>query len=246
MPEDDREKLFLDFCGNMGAMVAEIAMAWFASEKRLRSLFEVQGVEHLEQALEHGKGVILSTGHFTTLEIATPIIKDYVPWYTLVYNKRRSRLLSEFQRRYRQRFAHELYPKGDVRPIIRSLRRNGVVWYAADEAFLEKSSAVVPFFGKPAVTSTLISRLARISGAAVVPLFFYRKPDESGYLIRFSAALEDFPTEDVVADTQRLTGVLESAIRQCPAQYFWNQRRFRGVDQADSSEFVELSDGTNR
>jgi KDO2-lipid IV(A) lauroyltransferase len=223
----ERAELASDFAANMGAFVAEIAMAWFASEKRLRALVEVEGVEHLESALAKGKGVILAAGHFTPLEICTPIVKNYVPAFTLVYNKRRSRLLSEFQRRRRVRYADEAYPKGEVRAVVRSLQNNGTVWFAADESFTEQSAAEVEFFGVPVPMSTATSRLARLSGATVVPLGYRRKADESGYIIEFEPALDDFPTDDVVRDTKRMVSILEDAIRKCPAQYFWTQRRFR-------------------
>ena len=228
LSEQERESIARDFHANMGAVLAEMAMAWFASPKRIRALCEVEGVENLERALEQGKGVILSTGHFTCLEICTPMLKDYVPRYTILYNKRRSRLLSEFQRRYRERYAHEAYTKENVRAIVRSLRGNAAIWYAADEAYLGKSAVLVPFFGEPAMTSTATSRLARISGAAVVPLSFHRKADGSGYLIELGRPLDKFPSGDTVADTRRLVELLEESIRAHPAQYFWNQKRFRG------------------
>ncbi|HUF71780.1 MAG TPA: lysophospholipid acyltransferase family protein [Gammaproteobacteria bacterium] len=223
----ERDEIAADFAANMGAVVAEIAMAWFASGKRLRTLVEVEGIEHLERALAKGKGVILAAGHFTPFEICGPVIKDYVPRYTLVYNKRRSRLLNEIQRRRRERYADETYPKGAVRAIVRSLRNNGAVWFAADESFSEQSAARIEFFGAPVLMSTATARLARLSGAEVVPLHFRRRSDESGYIIEFEPALEDFPTDDVVQDTKRMVSILENAIRRCPAQYFWSQRRFR-------------------
>jgi KDO2-lipid IV(A) lauroyltransferase len=223
-----RDELAGRYHANMGAIVAELALAWFGSLKRLEGLFEIQGDEHLARALEGGRGVILCAGHFTPVEICTLAIKRYAPRYALIYNQRRSRLLSEYQRRCRARYADESFPKRNVRAMLRSLGRNAVVWYAADEAHTGKSSALLPFFGEPALTNTALSRLARISGAAVVPLFYCRKDDDSGYLIRFGPALEGFPSDDVIADTLQLTALLEASIRECPAQYFWKQRRFRG------------------
>lgn len=227
LTEEQRAKLSSDYFANMGAFVAELAMAWFCSRQHLQSLFEVEGAENLERALAKGKGVILCAGHFTTIELSTVAIKDYVPRYALMYNKRRNRLLSEYQRRYRERYADESFPKRNIRAMLKSLRKNSVVWFAADEAHTGKSSELLPFFGEPALTNTSLSRLARISGAAVVPLFYCRKPDDSGYSIRFGSPLEDFPSDDVVADTNRLTAILEESIRQCPSQYFWKQKRFR-------------------
>jgi KDO2-lipid IV(A) lauroyltransferase len=211
----------------MGAMVTELALAWFRTPQQLEGLFEIEGSQHLARALERGNGVILSAGHFTPVELCTIAVKRYAPHYTLIYNQRRSRLLSEYQRRCRERYSDESYPKRNVRALLRSLKRNAVVWYAADEAHTGKSAIMLPFFGEPALTNTALPRLARISGAAVVPLFYRRKDDDSGYLIRFGPMLDDFPSDDIVADTRRLTELLEASIRECPAQYFWGQKRFR-------------------
>lgn len=235
LTEAQRSKLASDYFANMGAFVAELAMAWFGSRQHLQPLFEVEGSEHLEHALAKGKGVILCAGHFTTIELCTVAIKEYVPRYALMYNKRRNRLLSEYQRRYRERYADESFPKRNIRAMLRSLSNNAVVWFAGDEAHAGKSSALLPFFGHPAQTNTSLSRLARISGAAVVPLFYCRKPDDSGYSIRFDAALENFPSDDVIADTSRLTAILENSIRECPSQYFWKQKRFR-IRRAEQGE----------
>jgi KDO2-lipid IV(A) lauroyltransferase len=227
MSKAERAELASDYFANMGAFVAELAMAWFSPRERLRSLFEVQGSENLQRALENGKGVILCAGHFTTVELCTVIIKDFAPYYALMYNKRRNRLLSEFQRRNREQYADESFPKRNIRAMLRSLSNNAVVWFAADEVHTGKAASLLPFFGEPALTNTSLSRLAKMSGAAVVPLYYCRKPDNSGYLIRFDPALEDFPSDDVIADTERVTANLERSIRECPAQYFWKQKRFR-------------------
>jgi KDO2-lipid IV(A) lauroyltransferase len=227
MPADERSALAREHFANMGAIVAELALAWFGSRARVRALFEVEGQEHLDRALDGGHGVILCAGHFTPIELASVAVADCAPRYALLFNKRRSRLLSELQRRSRVRYADEAFEKRDLRSLLRSLRNNSVVWFSADEAHTGKASALIPFFGEPALTNTALSRLARISGARLVPLFFCRKPDATGYLLRFQPPLEDFPTDDVVGDTRRLVALLEAQIRECPAQYFWKQKRFR-------------------
>jgi KDO2-lipid IV(A) lauroyltransferase len=225
--EPVRERLAASYFGNMGAIVAELALVWFASPRRLEGMFEVQGEENLARALAGGRGVILSAGHFTPIELCGLAIGPYVPCYALMYNQRRSRLLSEIQRRCRARYADVSFPKRNLRAMLRSLARNAVVFYAADEAHTGKSSALLPFFGEAALTNTALPRLAAISGAAVVPVFYCRKADNSGYLIRFGPPLANFPGDDIEADTLRLTALLETSIRACPAQYFWKQRRFR-------------------
>lgn len=223
----ERHALTSEYFANMGAVVAELALAWFGSLQRIQTLFEVEGAINLERALADGRGVILCAGHFTPIELAAMGVAAHAPRYAQLYNRRRSRLLSELQRRARARYTNGSFEKRNLRALLRRLNENAVVWFSADEAHTGKASAPIPFFGEPALTNTALSRLARISGARVVPVFYCRKADDSGYRIRFGAALDNFPSDDAVADTRRLVALLEDQIRECPAQYFWKQKRFR-------------------
>lgn len=233
MDEAQRAAVIDEYFANMGAIVTELGLAWFRPLASVRQLIEIEGAEHLARALEHGSGVILYVGHFTTIEVCGVGIGKVAPNFVISHNKRRSQLLSEYQRRRRDRYSSEVFAKHNVRGLIRALKGNAVLWFSGDEAHAGKSSAMLPFFGGLAPTNTALSRLAKISGAKVVPLAYWRKPDNSGYVLRFDAALEDFPSEDVIADTQRLVAILEDQIRAQPAQYFWKQKRF-GQKRDDS------------
>lgn len=211
---------------SLGAFFAETAVSWFGSTERLANLFRVEGVEHLNAALARGRGVLLFSGHFTPLEICVPFVKTLVPLYGFVFRGRRNLLLNELQRRGRIRAAHASLANDDVRSMLRLLAKNGAVWYAADQASGD-GGELIPFFGEMSMTSTATSRLARVSGAAIVPLFFCRRADDSGYLLRFCPPLDNLPSTDEIADTVRLTAVLEDFIRECPDQYFWIHRRFK-------------------
>jgi KDO2-lipid IV(A) lauroyltransferase len=131
------------------------------------------------------------------------------------------------KRRGRTRTSHACIHTGDVRALLRALARNAVVWYAPDQAARGTHTLLVPFFGEPAMTLSATSRIARMSGTAVVPVSYCRRPDDSGYDIEFFPALEDFPTDDIEADTRRLVGILEGFIRACPEQYLWSHKKFR-------------------
>ena len=66
--------------------------------------------------------------------------------------------------------------------MLRALRANATVWYAPDQAHTGAGAELLPFFGEPAMTNTATPRLARVSGAAVLPFQFRRLDDGSGYL----------------------------------------------------------------
>ncbi len=221
------ETLALRNFENVGASLAEVALAWFAPLERLAPLYRVEGREHLDAALARGNGVILLSGHFTTLEIASPFVKQLVPYFAFMYRARSSPVIDAYQRRGRARAAHASFPNTDVRTMLKMLKRNAVVWYAPDQT-PGSGGVLVPFFGVPAMTNTATARIARISGAPIVPFFFRRLPDDSGYLLRFSPALADVPSGDETHDTARVNAVLEEFIRECPEEYLWMHRKFKG------------------
>jgi KDO2-lipid IV(A) lauroyltransferase len=62
-------------------------------------------------------------------------------------------------------YSPTLFPKVNVREMLRRLRDNAVVWYASDQSYGGKGSALIPFFDVPAMTNTAIGRIAKASGA---------------------------------------------------------------------------------
>jgi lipid A ethanolaminephosphotransferase len=210
---------------NVPVSVAEIAIAWFG--RRLPPV-RVEGRERLEAALAKGKGVILFSGHFTTLELTAKFVKPLTPTFAFMFRTRSNPLLDAIQARGRQGTAHLSFDNADSRAMLRALRHNAVVWYAPDQAYTNAGAELLPFFGEPAMTNTATTRLARMSGAVVLPFQFRRLDDGSGYLVSFEPPVADVPSDDATADTLRLTGILESFIRACPEQYLWTHRRFRG------------------
>ncbi|HEX5419385.1 MAG TPA: hypothetical protein VFY39_05255, partial [Gammaproteobacteria bacterium] len=87
---------------------------------------------------------------------------------------------------------------------------------------------LIPFFREPAMTNMAIWRIAKSSGATVLPYFPRRLPGDSDYVANIGPPLEDFPSDDPAADVRRLMGLVEDYIRLCPEQYWWVHKRFKG------------------
>jgi KDO2-lipid IV(A) lauroyltransferase len=113
--------------------------------------------------------------------------------------------------------------------MIRALKRNEAVWYAPDQSYRNKGAAMVNFFGIPAATTTATSRLARISGAAVLTYFPERLPGNAGYRVVIGPAFENFPGTDAILDVERFNALLQTQILRIPEQYLWMHRRFKGL-----------------
>jgi KDO2-lipid IV(A) lauroyltransferase len=144
------------------------------------------------------------------------------------YRPSRNPLVDELFKRVRKRSAPILIPKDALRRVVRTLRRGMPVWYAPDQSHRRAQSALIPFFGEPAMTSTGLSELARLGNAVVVPLFPTRLPDGRGYRLDILPALEDFPGASPEDDARRVNAILEAHIRKVPEQYYWLHRRFKG------------------
>lgn len=211
----------------MGMALFETANAWWAPDSKMRSQVRFEGTEHLQQAMNRGKGVILLTGHFTTLELGGRFMTFQQPFHVM-YRLHKNPLYEAIQHRQRERqsrlppLSHE-----DLRGLLRAFRKGHAVWYAPDQNHGLRNSLFVPFFGIPTCTLTATSRLAALSGAAVVPYFPRRLPGTAGYEVTILPAMENFPSDDLAEDTRRINALLEHHIRQAPEQYLWMHRRFK-------------------
>jgi KDO2-lipid IV(A) lauroyltransferase len=244
MPELDRrqrERLVREHFVSLGITLYETALSWYASDRRIQSLAQIEGFEHLEAALQNGRGAILLASHFTTLEIGGRILGTYVP-LNVVYRPTKDKLMSEFLSRNRGRLARRAIPRDDIRTMIRALKANEPVWYAPDQSYRKKGAEMVPFFGIDAATNTATSRLAKMTGAAVLPYFPERLPGRAGYRVVIGPALEDFPGESPRADAERFNGLIEQQVRRLPAQYLWIHKRFKGLD-SDYPRYYDAQDG---
>jgi KDO2-lipid IV(A) lauroyltransferase len=224
----ERKQLRLKHFRSIGMAVTEMSMAWFGSEALMRQVTTINGAENLQRALSRGKGVILFSGHFTTLEFPFATLRPLCNRLCGMYREQRNEMWNVLMYKGRKRNVDELFPKDSVRAMIRALKENAVVWYAPDQSYRKKYSALVPFFGEPAMTNTATSRIAALTGATVLTFFCRRLDDNSGYIIDIGEPLENFPTDDLVADTTRLMNELADYIRQCPDQYCWIHQRFKG------------------
>lgn len=70
LSEAERGTLLKQHFSSMGIMLFELALSWWASDKRLASLTEIEGLEHLDEAINKGNGALLLGAHYTTLDIS--------------------------------------------------------------------------------------------------------------------------------------------------------------------------------
>jgi KDO2-lipid IV(A) lauroyltransferase len=241
LDEPARRRLLMRLFDSLGMSAIETGMCWWADVDRIERLVELRGFEHVEAALAAGRGAIMLTGHFTTLDLGGRFLALKAP-VSVMYRKHRNPLFEEIMRRGRARSAEHAFAKQDVRAMIRGLKANNLVWYAPDQAYKRgKYMAIVPFFGVPSPTNTATSVFARLSGAPVIPFFPVRLPGKAGYRLEILSPLQDFPGRDPGEDAERINRLLEERIRVCPDQYLWVHRRFKKAGEQDADHYGPLA-----
>ncbi|PPU92160.1 LpxL/LpxP family Kdo(2)-lipid IV(A) lauroyl/palmitoleoyl acyltransferase [Xanthomonas albilineans] len=219
----------------LGVGVFEFARAWWGSIAPMRCHARIEGLEHLQRLQAQGRGVLLVSGHFMTLEICGRLLCQHVPLAGM-YRRHRNPVFEWAVKRGRLRYASAMFANEDLRGSMRHLKRGGMLWYAPDQDMRGKDTVFVPFFGVPAATITATHQLARLTGCAVVPFFHHR---ESGdYVLRIAPPLDNFPSTDIVADTARINAAIEAMVRAAPAQYLWIHRRFKRQPNGRSSVYT--------
>lgn len=223
--EQRRTDLLDENMRTMGMLLIETALSWWASDKSLEKRVRYQGLDHLEAGLAKGKGVILLTGHFTSMELGGRLIMLKKRCYVM-FRPLKNPLFNAVMVQARTHHSEGVVLQEDPRAMIRALRKNKIVWYAPDQDYGRKLSIFAQFFGNTAATVPATARMAKISGAAVIP-FVPRREADGSYTLTLSPALDGFPTGDDVADAQRINDLIEEEVRQSPEQYYWVHRRFK-------------------
>jgi KDO2-lipid IV(A) lauroyltransferase len=224
---EQRDRLVHRHFDALGMSAIEMAFAWWASERRIRARTDVVGLEHVAAAVASGRGIVMLTAHFTTMELCGVTLSMHVPHIHAVYRRfDKNPIADEMAKAGRMRWAEALIERDNVMEMIRALRAGKLLWFASDQLVRpDKRSVIVPFFGVPCVVHGAIVDMVRTTDALIVPVKPLRLPD-STYRIEIGPALEDFPSDDREADLERLMRLFEGHIRIDPAQYMWIWKRF--------------------
>lgn len=215
----------------------EALLSTLASSKLDGDDFErrwvIEGWENFERVAERGKGLILLSAHIGTWEIAAyPAPLRGYPTHAIGRPPDNPYLLEEMVS-MRCRFGNQMIAKkGAARAMLRRLREGGVVGILIDQRAKVNEGELLPFFGRPARTSTLVARMSRKTGAAVVPVFSWRL-DDGRWLVRYGEPVEpesvagECEEQAVMSLTQRYLDLTEAVIREQPERWLWMHDRWR-------------------
>jgi KDO2-lipid IV(A) lauroyltransferase len=210
----------------IGRGVFETLVSWMIPDQKLWRYMRVVGIENLEAAQRDGRGVLLLSGHFTTMEMSARSLCMTGVKFHAMYRAANNPFFEYWTRRRREIFTGlPAIPKQNLRGLLKALRAGETVWYGPDQTLETPNAVFVPFFGVPTLTLTATAKFARLSGARIVP--FYCRWVDGYYEVTVEPALENFPTGDDVADATRINTVIERTVLQAVDSYFWIHRKFK-------------------
>lgn len=226
---DPRERAALERATfeTWGRAFADLSIAWFGSRAQVERLVHVEGLEHLDAL--GGEPVLLVSLHTAGLEaggIALALARPYDYVAERVPNAAFERALG----RRRERFGglRRVPAHATARALVARLARGGRVHVAPDLAFRAHSTRAIEFCGRVAPTIDVLPRLARLTGARVVPCVT-RVRSGGGYVVHVGAPWSAFPSADLDADLRRMNAFFEAEIRAAPQEYRWRHERFASV-----------------
>jgi KDO2-lipid IV(A) lauroyltransferase len=226
LSEAARQILLRRHFESLGMGVIESTMSYWTPSHKLAALIQVQGLEHLQEAQAKKRGTIVLSGHFTSLEICGRLFSNIFPMY-VVYREQKNQIIDTLLKRHRNFQLMQPIHRHDIRQIIKALKKNAALWYAADQDYGKTHSIFSPFFNISTATITTPSRYAKRSHAQALTLFYYRLPQGKGYQIIISPVLETFDELTMPEASLYFNQLLEKAIRAYPEQYLWIHRRFK-------------------
>lgn len=250
MNVDQRERLLQQNIDSVGMGVIETGIAWFWPDWRIKKWFTLSGYEHMAQARQQEKGVLLIGMHFLTLELGARIFGMLNPGIG-VYRPNNNALLDWLQTWGRLRSNKGMLDRHDLKGMIRALKQGEIIWYAPDHDYGRHNSVFVPFFAVPDAATTVGSyMLVKSAQPAVIPFVPRRKPNGAGYeLIILPDISSQLSTDSKESVASEMNKAIEHAIMMAPAQYMWLHRRFKTrpegqvslYDKKTSSEWMALA-----
>ncbi|MDZ7749087.1 MAG: lipid A biosynthesis acyltransferase [Halofilum sp. (in: g-proteobacteria)] len=204
---------------------------WLLSRDReqvLPLVHAVRGAEHIDEARAAGRGIICATPHLGAWELAAAWVSTRTP-LTVLFRPPRQAALAEILRRGRERLGGRPVPTdgSGVRALHRALRAGEAIGILPDQQPRDGQGVYAPFMGQPALTMTLLSRIAARTGAAVLFTVMVRNPDARGFTLHVWPADAAIADPDPVVAATRVNREVERAIALAPEQYMWSYQRFR-------------------
>jgi KDO2-lipid IV(A) lauroyltransferase len=225
-----------------GKAVMETFFIWgSASGKLMRLIQHVHGWSHVTEAQVQNKGLIFLTPHLGCFEITSIYYGEHAP-ITVLYRPPKLRWLSDLVVKGREKGNVKMAPANasGVKQLLHALKAGQAIGILPDQIPRQGEGEWADFFGKPAYTMGLASKLASKTDAVVIMAFGERLPSGKGFNIHLTR-VDDIHTPAL------LNQAIARQVSQCPAQYLWQYNRFKqrryALHKLEKTQAEQAKDG---
>lgn len=222
--DGERARVARECFRHLARGVLDHAVLWKGSRADVERLVRVEGLAHLADT--SNRPLIMIAPHFVGLDAGGLRVNTLVRGVS-IYARQSNAVWDDWLLMARKRFNDPvlLIRGAELRTAVRAIKDGLPMYYLPDMDNGPKSSIFVPFFGVPAATLPMVSRLARMTGARVI--MAVTEMTDAGYVLHFTAPWADFPGASIEEDTARVNREIERWVERMPAQYLWTHKRFK-------------------
>jgi len=215
---------------NFAKMVFEYSRFPLLKKESIPGDWEVEGREHMDRALERGKGVIMVAGHFGNWEYMGACLAQLGYPIAFLVGEQHNKLIDDMMNRNRELMGIRIIHMGiAVRGVIKTLRNNGIIALLSDQD-AGRQGVFVNYFGKPSSTHQGPAIFALKTGATIIFASAIRLPRGRHKMVLERLCfdhLDGIANENIHEATQAYTTLLENKVREYPDHWFWMHRRWK-------------------
>ncbi|MFZ0807532.1 MAG: lysophospholipid acyltransferase family protein [Candidatus Sulfotelmatobacter sp.] len=228
----ERKRILRGEFTTLGRQLAEMCQFPRYTRENIDDVVVYDGLENFKQAYARGKGVLFLTAHFGGWELSAFAHSLHGHWLHVVMRPMDNPYLDRLIQSYRTMHGNKTVAKDDfVRGLLAAMKAGETVGILMDTNMTPPQGVFVDFFGIQACTASGLARIALRTDAAIVPGFTIWDEKLQKYRLRFDPMLKLARTgdldDDIVANTQMFTKVIEDYVRQYPEQWLWVHRRWK-------------------
>lgn len=229
LTDTERKQLEKQSLIELGKVTAELGAAWCWPYERLRPLLQdIKGQRLVDEAIAQKKGILFLAPHMGNWELIGPIISAQHT-ATFLYRPPNVPSVESFMVNARTRFGASLAPTNlrGVRTLIKALKNQEVTAILPDQDPGDSGGVYAPFYGRPARTMTLVSKLIQKTDCTVLFTVLQRLPNAQGFCLHYLPADPDIASQNELKATIALNKGVENCIQLAPEQYLWCYKRYR-------------------